>query len=157
VSADLIGVVRLVHRLTGFLVRLTPRQLTELAEGRLTLTVGDPADQPTEFASLPAQPDKPARGQAERPSRGRPVADDPADVDYAEIAAMLRKQNTVNDGYTYLAGLRMRGKKPLKRDLVAIAKELNLTLPGAITVVEATNKLVNHAIGNRRKYDGLRP
>jgi hypothetical protein len=78
-------------------------------------------------------------------------------VDYAEIAAMLRKQDTEEDGLAYLQAIRPRGRKPLKSDLIAVAKELNLTLPASVTVADATRRLLNHAIGNRRKYEGLRP
>ncbi|AGZ44299.1 hypothetical protein AFR_30195 [Actinoplanes friuliensis DSM 7358] len=90
--------------------------------------------------------------------RGTRVAPVPGEeIDYAGIAAKVREQETVDDGIACLEGLKLRGKKPLKSDLIAIAKELGLTLPASVTLADAKRKLLHHAIGNRRKYDGLRP
>ena len=154
-TTDLLGVVRLVHRVTGVLVRLTPRQLTDLADGRLSLSIGGAPEPPAD--SVPPPLDRPAQAQSRRTSAGGPASVDTTGVDYAEIAATLREQDTVNDGLAYFNGLKIRGRKPLKVDLLAIAKQLNLTLPPSVKNADAITKMVNHAIGNRRKFEGLRP
>ena len=154
-TADLIGLVRLMHRVTGVLVRLTPRQLADLAEGHLSLTVGDAKEPPME--SSVAQLDKPAESQARRASAAGVASVDSASGEYAKIAAVLRGQGSVNDGLAYLNELKINGKRLVKPDLLAVAKELNLTLPPKTLKADAITKIVNHAIGNRKKFEGLRP
>jgi hypothetical protein len=153
-TVDALGLLRIVHRVTGFLIGLSPAQLTGLAEGRISLGIADDA-------SLDPVPQRSrqevARDRSSRPAPARAPVPGGEAVDYAEIAAMLRKQDTEEDGLAYLQAIRPRGRKPIKSDLIAVAKELNLTLPASVTVADATRRLLNHAIGNRRKYEGLRP
>jgi hypothetical protein len=136
-SADLMGMLKLVHQVTGFLVRLSPQQLTGIADGRVKLVVG----------SAPKPPDTPPVELAKDSSGADPV----------EIAATLRRQETVDAGLAYLDVIRVGNKKLVKADLLAIAKELKLTLPASITAANAKRKLLEHAIGARKKYAGLAP
>jgi hypothetical protein len=138
VSADLVGMVKLVHQVTGFLVRLSPQQLSGLADGRLSLAVNAAAEPP------------------ETPPGKRPEAG-ASGADFAEIAEALRGQETIDDGLAYLDGVKVGGKKLAKADLLAVGKELQLTLPASSTVANAKRKLLEHAIGARRKYAGLAP
>jgi hypothetical protein len=157
-SADLMGMLKLVHHVTGFLIRLSPQQLTGLADGRLTLAVDRPlpeARQPLVPATLPAQrADPPARpGDVGPPAS---AAEAPK-ADFAEIAGTLRQHESIDAGLAYLDGFRAGGKKLAKADLLAIGRELQLTLPASITAANAKRKLLEHAIGARKKYAGLAP
>jgi hypothetical protein len=136
-SADLMGMLKLVHQVTGFLVRLSPQQLTGIADGRVKLVVGSG---PTPPGAPPVEPTKDSSG-----------------ADPVEIAATLRRQETVDAGLAYLDGFKVANKKLVKADLLAIAKELKLTLPASITAANAKRKLLEHAIGARKKYAGLAP
>ncbi|MFI5937005.1 hypothetical protein [Actinoplanes sp. NPDC051494] len=134
-TVDLIGTVRLLHRVFAFLAEQSDDQLADLAAGRATLT------------AAPAAPERPTVV----PAQARP----PATTDYAGIAAALRDQESVNDGVAYLESLRVRGKKPTKQDLIAIAAEMGLTLAPATRNPDMIRKLTDHAVGARRKYAGL--
>jgi hypothetical protein len=168
-SGDLIGVLKLVHRVTGFLIHLSPQQLAAIAAGDLTLAVN--AEDPHRSASAApspqvaaADPGSESVGAAPVPTqRPEPRTPRPESVpvlpgaDYAEIAGTLRGQQTVDDGLAFLDGIKVGGKKLAKADLLAIGKELQLTLPASVTVANAKRKLLEHAIGARRKYAGLAP
>ncbi|MFI5497342.1 hypothetical protein [Actinoplanes sp. NPDC051859] len=105
----------------------------------------------------PAAPPVPGpRSRSERRALAETTAT-PGDVDYAAIAADLRGQHSVDGGVAYLQELRVRGSKPRKDDLIAIGRELNLTLTRSLTIPVLTNKIIQHAIGNKLKYDGLKP
>jgi hypothetical protein len=153
VSVDLLRLVRLLHQVTGFLSRLSPAQLAGIAEGSLTLGLVGTEDERGAPGPVPAEP----RRAIAAPRQAAAKTDPAADVDYAEIAATLRGKTTVEDGLAYLKGLRLRGRKPLKSDLIAIGRELKLTLPASTRIDDATSRIIHHAIGNRRKYEGLRP
>jgi hypothetical protein len=144
VSADLIGALRLIHSVTGFLVRLTPAQLKDVAEGRLQLSVGAAVESHAPVATQKA-PEAP---------RLTPVPED----QFAEIAAMLRKQETVNDAISYLKSVRIGGKPISRAQLADVAGQVGLTMGrSGTTKPNAIDRIVRHVIGNRVQYEGLRP
>jgi hypothetical protein len=148
VSADLRTLLKLVHQVTGFLLRLPADQLAGIADGRLPLTVGgevEPAPTAPVVSSRPT-----------RPAPQPPVRQD-ATGDFAEIVEGLRKQETTNDGLAYLAAVRLNGKKLVKNDLLALGRHLNLDMPSSLKVAQIQGRLVDQAAGARRKYEGLRP
>ena len=145
---DLVGVVRLFHHVLGFLTQLSATELKDVAEGRRGLRL-DGTTSP-ESAAPRFEPTPRARSAARRSA----AAGD--DVDYAEIAAKLRACATVDEGAAYLDGLRLRGRKRRKGDLVRVGAEMGQTLKeDSQTDRELVKRLVDHAIGAKRKYAGL--
>ena len=166
-NVDLHALVKLVHQVSGFLIRLTPEQLAGVADGRVSLSVGhlDTARRKEGPKEAPRQT-APADGSAVRapalrqvpPRRSSlpgTVADH--DIDHAEIAAQLRELGTTSDGYRFLDE-QMQGRKRKKDDLLAIASELDIReLPKSITIAKLSERLVDKAIGAHKRYEGLRP
>ncbi|WP_433719799.1 hypothetical protein ACQP2Y_33375 [Actinoplanes sp. CA-051413] len=147
-SADLHSLLKLVHQVTGFLLRLPTDQLAGIADGRLPLTVGG------EVEPAPTAPVASSRPTRQAP---QPRIQQDTTGDYAEIVEGLRKQETTNDGLAYLAAVRLNGKKLVKNDLLALGRYLNLDMPSSLKVAQIQGRLVDQAAGARRKYEGLRP
>lgn len=164
-SVDLLRTVRLLHRVLGFLAQESPETLADIADGRRRLTT---VEEERAAAPVPAQtvrtedpdesesPDGRRTGATgRRTTRTAPAAPAGSDADFAEIADALRSQESTGDGETFLRGLRVRGRKPHKADLILIGRHLGLTLPRSATVEQMHRKLVERAIGARKKYAGL--
>ena len=158
-AGDLQGLLRLVHQVTGFLIRLSPDQLTGIADGRIPLAVGS-----TSLLTSPS----PAASQGKTSAAPRPQADARRSSGGAaaaittelctETVATLRKQETTNDGYTYLAGVRVAGKALTVADLRVLAAELDIReLPSKLTKAKLTDLLVDRAIGAQKRHAGLKP
>ncbi|MEU8236023.1 hypothetical protein AB0C12_41085 [Actinoplanes sp. NPDC048967] len=140
--------LKLVHQVTGFLLRLPADQLAGIADGRLALTVGGPA-QPAPAVAEAKPPLK--------PRTARPPAQREASDDYSEIVAGLRRQESTVDGLTYLSTVQVNGRKLRKTDLLAVGRHLKVDIPSSLTVAMIRRRLVDQASGARRKYEGLRP
>ncbi|MEU4240525.1 hypothetical protein [Actinoplanes sp. NPDC026619] len=152
-AVDMVGTIRLLHRVFGFLTGLSADELKDVAEGRRDLLLDGPPRPGSTPAGVPVQVRVPANPAAGKPKRADVVA--PDDAEYEEIAAKLRGFTTLVDGETYLKGLRLRGRKPLKADLVRLGSQMGLTLSESATVADLQGRLVNHAIGAKKKYAGL--
>ncbi len=142
-SADLLGTLRLVHRVTGFLVTLSPAELTDIAAGRLSLKL-----------DKPRLPDPGERTDVDVPPPSPPPT---ADEVLVRAAAELRTLDSTDAGIAYLKGLKVNGKALAKNDVLTLAGLLGLTLARSVTKGDATDKVLRHAIGNRRSYAGLTP
>lgn len=160
-NVDLRGLLQLVHQVTGFLLRLPPDQLAGIADGRIPLAVGTegaPEKRPAASGLVPGPRADPVPIPAPAPATGaRTAAPAEPTAEHAEIAAMLRKQETVNDGLAYLAGVRLGRRKLGKSDLIAIGAELNLEIPPSYTIAKMHSRLADQAIGARKRFEGLRP
>ncbi len=157
-NLDLLGTVRLLHKVFGFLSQQTAEQLAEIADGRRRISLALPSDPPATAPKAEAGPQKPSPRKASAPARSTPadaIDAAPDGTDYNEIAAELRSQDSVDAGVVYLRGLKVGGKKPTKADLIGIGRAMGLTLPKSVTVPVASRKLIEHAIGARKKYAGL--
>lgn len=160
---DVIGTVRLLHRVFEFLAQQSPERLSGIAEGRCRLALSEADSSPGASSARPeATPQgEPSFVQAgvpkarKAPPRRTATAAGTEAVDYSAIATELRARESVDAGVAYLGDLRVRGRKPGKDDLIGIGREMGLTLPKSVTIATATRRLVDHAIGARRKYAGL--
>ncbi len=163
-TVDVLSTVRLLHKVFEFLVQQSPERLSGIAEGRCHLTLVEVAE-PQQDLRAPAQrvvPPEPAvpepaavpKARAPRSRSARPPATAEA-VDYGAIAAELRSRQTVDAGSAYLDDLRLRGRRALKDDLIGVGRAMGLTLPKTVSMADARRKLVDHAIGARKKYAGL--
>jgi hypothetical protein len=158
VNLDLVGTVRLLHRVFGFLAQQSAEQLADIAEGRRRIvSVSDDSARPatvavTSVVQAPAPPT--ARSRTATAPRAKQVSD-LIDGDYAEVAAELRRRDTVDDGTEYLDGLKLRGRKPKQADFLEIGRQMGLTLPKSTSIPVAKRRLVEHAIGARKKYADL--
>jgi hypothetical protein len=160
---DVIGTVRLLHRVFEFLAQQSPERLSSIADGRCRLALSEagslpgassPTAEATPVQEPPSAPVVLPRARKAPPRRTVAAAGDEA-VDYSAIATELRARESVDAGVAYLGDLRIRGRRPGKNDLIGIGKEMGLTLPKSIAIATATRRLVDHAIGARRKYAGL--
>jgi hypothetical protein len=168
VSVDLMNTVRLLHKVLGFLVQQPAEYLVDIAEGRRSLRLDDasadsqppalPAEPPSVPAVTPTTPRQPtAASKATRPkaTASRTPAVAHADADFAAVAADLKALDSVDDGLAFLEGLRIGGRKPTKADLQQIGAAMGLTVPKSATNPQAIRKLLDHAIGAKKKYAGL--
>ncbi|MFF4595280.1 hypothetical protein [Amycolatopsis sp. NPDC001319] len=72
--------------------------------------------------------------------------------DPAAIAAQLRQTDTEEQGATYLKALLLD-----REQLLAVAVALGLTrIPAGLSTKKLTERVLNQAIGARRKFAGLR-
>jgi hypothetical protein len=71
--------------------------------------------------------------------------------DAAVTAQRLRETATVEDGAAYLRTLHLD-----KESLLAVAAELQLTRVDRLGRVELEKRVLQQAIGARRKFEGLR-
>jgi len=166
VSVDLLNTIRLLHKVLGFLAQQPAEFLVDIAEGRRRLSLGDAEPVPLtdnspvrslSDATSMVRPRQTAVGQtttakAREVRATRPPRDD---VDYAAIATDLRALDNVDRGLAYLEDLRIGGRKPTKADLQQIAAAMGLTVPKSATNQQVVRKLLDHAIGARKKYAGL--
>jgi hypothetical protein len=143
-TVDLMGTIRLLHRVLGFLTELSAKDLTDIADGRRALRL--------ELSTKERVPEQGPTTSTDPPPKVVDIPDGPA---FGEIAATLRGFGDVGEGAAYLSGLRVRGKKPVKADLIKLGAEMGLTLSDNMRVADLQSRLVNHAIGARKKYAGL--
>lgn len=151
-SVDLLTTVRLLHKVLGFLVQQSPEHLQDIADGRKALELTDP-DRPS--AQVDARPMPPVSQQAPAQQTVRQTSAVNSDKEFAEIAGRLRGFASVDEGADYLANLRLGGKKARKADLVKVGAEMGLTLSDRAGLPELHRRLIDHAIGAKKKYAGL--
>jgi hypothetical protein len=159
VNVDLLGTIRLLHRVLGFLAQQPAERLLDIADGRRQLLLSDPAA-PSEPAGPSAAPaSEPVRRSA--PERGssrvrtRPIGTiAETDADDAEVVANLRSLSDVDEGITYLAALRP-GKKLLKGDLLRWCAAADLEISPKTSNADLERKLLEHTIAAKKKYAGL--
>ncbi|GAB3471311.1 hypothetical protein [Actinophytocola sediminis] len=72
-------------------------------------------------------------------------------MNHPAIAQHLRATDTTDQGATYLADLHLG-----KTDLIAVAAALGMTRVEHLTATALRARIVQQAIGARRKYAGLR-
>ncbi|MER7010864.1 hypothetical protein ABT324_05480 [Saccharopolyspora sp. NPDC000359] len=130
--------------LTGY-SRLTREELVDLlvrhiSEQAASTTSSHPTDD-SEPVAHDAPPPPPT------PSTGAP----PPDVDAAAIALRLRETDTVEQGDAYLDSLHLA-----RGGLLAVAAELQLTRVDRLSQKELKRRVLQQAIGARRKFAGLR-
>ncbi|HWS35951.1 MAG TPA: hypothetical protein VN408_24840 [Actinoplanes sp.] len=143
-NVDLVITVKLLHRVFGFLAGQSAAQLRDIADGRTGLALAGEA-----------VPEKVPPQSVPRPAPSpRPVV--PAvDADYTAIVERLRSFDSVQEGAAYLGDIRPGGKRVTKVGLLKIGAEMGLVLREKDTVDQLRQRLVNHAIGARKKYAGL--
>lgn len=160
-NLDLTGTVRLLHRVFGFLAQQSAEQLVEIADGRRRIvSISDdqavPVPAPPVAAAPVAPAQRPGTARSRTATKPKPaVVLDLAEADYADVAAELRSRDSVDSGIEYLETLKLRGRKPKQADLVEVGRHLGLTLAKNTTIPVAKRKLVEHAIGARKKYADL--
>jgi hypothetical protein len=96
----------------------------------------------------------PRSPRSEAATRHKPPAE-ATDADYARLADELRSQESDSAGAAFLGAARLRGRKLLKPDLLKLGEQLGLSVAKSTTVSELNRKLVERAIGARKKYAGL--
>ncbi|MFJ8817038.1 hypothetical protein [Amycolatopsis thermoflava] len=100
----------------------------------------------------------PASPASARTTVGRRTRDEDAhsskaepDVNVADVAARLREIETESEGATYL-----RSQKLNRAALLAVAAELQLTRVDRLRQAELEKRILQQAIGARRRFAGLR-
>ncbi|WP_329110086.1 hypothetical protein OG792_14495 [Micromonospora sp. NBC_01699] len=157
---------RVTERWAEFLAQQSDEQLVAFARGDLCLTfthvsadqvsagrhaaTGTPIHLPAPTAQPTATAPEPTTPPAKRPRRAGPAAPRKPAPEAAGIAARLRELESETEGDTYLAGFKPSGD--LLRDIGA---ELGLKL-GKLNKTELTRRILDQAIGARRKFAGLR-
>ncbi|MFI1987833.1 hypothetical protein [Actinoplanes sp. NPDC020271] len=158
-NIDLITTLKLLHKVLGFLVQQAPEHLRDIAEGQKTLSLAQPETishrEPEVPATLPEN--VPSNGSSNQPeprkSRTRTAEDH--ETDFTAVAARLRNFSSIEQGAEYLAGLKANGRRITKSSLVRIGAEMGLTLREGEGWGQLQQRLVNHAIGAKKKYAGL--
>lgn len=155
-NVDLLGTIRLLHRVLGFLAQQPADRLLDIADGRRQLLLSDPSTHDDVAASPGGPVAEPVRRVTSEPRRTtRPAASNVApDADAAEVVAKLRSLSGVDEGIAYLAGLRP-GKKLLKVDLLQWCAAADLEVSSKTNNAELERKLLEHTIAARKKYAGL--
>jgi len=160
VNVDLLGTIRLLHRVLGFLAQQPAERLLDIADGRRQLLLSDPAfhSEPADRSTAPvAEPVRPSASEPRGSSRvrTRPVGKAAgAHADDAEVVAKLRSFSDVEEGIAYLAALRP-GKKPLKADLLGWCAAADLEISPKTSNADLERKLLEHTIAAKKKYAGL--
>lgn len=152
-TAALQQLVALQSRVWDFLSGVSPDQLAELADGTLTLALAPVGGRTLEPVPVPAPAALTAVAEPRPPTRTRSTrARQPAKppLDPAEAAVKLRAMDSVDDGAAYLAGFKL-----LKKDLLAVGRELGLPIPSSRSLDDIVKLVLNQAIGARRKFEGL--
>jgi hypothetical protein len=160
VNVDLLGTIRLLHRVLGFLAQQPAERLLDIADGRRQLLLSDSAS-PSEARD----PSTAVIGQAVEHSaaeprrspraRTRPVEKTAGpSADDAEVVATLRSFNDVEEGIAYLAA-RRPGKKLLKADLLGWCEAADLEVSPKTSNADLERKLLAHTIAAKKKYAGL--
>jgi hypothetical protein len=160
VNVDLLGTIRLLHRVLGFLAQQPAERLLDIADGRRQLLLSDLAA-PSEPAGPSAAPaPEPVRRSALEPRgsshvRTRPVGKAVGtNAEDAEVVAKLRSLSDVDEGIAYLAALRP-GKKRLKADLLRWCAAADLEISPKASNADLERKLLEHTIAAKKKYAGL--
>lgn len=159
-NVDLLGTIRLLHRVLGFLAQQPVETLLDVAEGRRQLLLSDPTapSEPADPSAAPAP--EPVRRSAPQPRGSSPVRTPPVgraagiNADDAEVVAKLRSLSDVDEGIAYLAALRP-GRKLLKADLRRWCATADLEISPKANNVDLERKLLEHTIAAKKKYAGL--
>jgi hypothetical protein len=160
VNVDLLGTIRLLHRVLGFLAQQPAERLLDIADGRRQLLLSDPAApaEPADPSAAPApEPVRRSAPESRGPSRvrtrpvGKTAGTNPED---AEVVANLRSLGDVDEGLAYLTALRP-GKKLLKADLLRWCAAADLAISPKTSNADLERKLLEHTIAAKKKYAGL--
>lgn len=144
--------VALQRRFAEFLGSLTDDQLASLIDGRLTLAVSDRTTQRSRGTSALPPADAASTVTRHRPvghrQRGsrRALMPEPE-----EAASTLRELSTEEEGSSYLESFKVT--VPYLKE---VAKALGFELLSKEKRSDALRKVLNQAIGARRKFAGLR-
>lgn len=159
-TVDLLGTIRLLHRVLGFLAQQPAERLLDIADGRRQLLLSDPAA-PCQSAGPAADPTpepvhrsapEPRGSSRVRARSGARTAETGADD--VEVVAKLRSLNDVDEGIAYLA-TRRPGKKLLKADLLRWCAAADLEISPKTSNADLERKLLEHTIAAKKKYAGL--
>jgi len=131
--------------------RLRRAELMDLLVGHVPDRSEAPAHEPSTPAPSPPV-DGSAKAEQQVPAQEAPPTGTPKpDLDMAAIASRLRETESEEEGAAYLDSLHLD-----RESMLAVAAELQLTRVDRLSQKELKRRVLKQAIGDRRKFAGLR-